>query len=262
LANENGLESISPGNLKSPAYENGIFMPVAPEQSWSEDLLGALNREMVLGLKEHDAQNMIIKIKEDLEGKEKSVARWILNELDDDQEFWKIILDNLESPSPRGGNPKQLIPFVPGVSAYCNIRRASKSGSPWRPAKFFFSLLRSGVTEFQEYENYWNQFKDALAVDEETDDHLATKLDKMLRQQYPGSISPPQAAIPPSASSHLPEEEIDYKTPSQEFVRGLNTLINLKPSLTRKQWISLVEGWLRLGFSVHFLWLVGLPGSF
>ena len=50
--------------------------------------------------------------------------------------------------------------------------------------------------------------------------------------------------------------------PAKQFVHDLDHTLVLKQSLTRRQWISLVESTLRLGAASHVLWLCRAGGAF
>ncbi len=100
----------------------------------------------------------------------------------------------------------------------------------------------------------WRRLFDALSVTE-TDDIWARWLKQEfdLRQgTHPtwdfDSLDRDYQDIPP-------EEKATLSFPAKQFVRDLDSILDTKSHMTRKQWISLLEALLRLAAVSHVIWL-------
>jgi hypothetical protein len=60
----------------------------------------------------------------------------------------------------------------------------------------------------------------------------------------------------PSIPDGIPENERStLRYPAKQFVTDLDAIIDAKPSVTRRQWLSLLDSVLRIGSVSHVLWL-------
>lgn len=168
---------------------------------------------------------------------------------------WRTILqDVVESPKQRHQSDKrflQLSPVVPDVALYSGSARLA--GSPWNPGELVRRMVWMGARSAEHAEQLWQALHNALSITE-SDDAWARWLHEEFGRR--GPVDRPWQSPPPLAMSMLAEEERPYlHLPAQQFARDLEAVIAAKSSMTRRQWISVLEAIVRLGAVSHVLWL-------
>lgn len=246
-----GLETFKDGwsfryDEHSAYYRNSSFDPPAPEYSVGEVLVGAAYRGLNLGIHENRVE---LDAAEDLPIKlaEKSKLS--------EEEWRQVLLDvdrGLGSP-PFRKQPAKLTPispFVPEIGRYsCVLGTADRR---WNPYNLLTSAIGSGASKNAPEEVLYDLFQ-ALRVDEE-DDLLArfieTRLGRLSDREEPevNDIWPPANRL----------TEGTTLTPAERFVEDVKSLIELKSSQTRKQWVVLLEALFRVGLPLHFMWMCRL----
>jgi hypothetical protein len=242
------FESGKWGNdMDHPEYVNSMLVPVSPQWTTSEALMGATYRRYVLGVSE------------------KSVDRQKLSQLSqsipgdsDEKGLWQSLLSEsggLRSPvlKRETGDLLQVMPLVPNLAKYGCIL-GSKSTHRWDPGSLIDSAFRSG-TGPAGYDSFISDFKDALAVG--PDDDLLARFVQEGLDLGTGTAQPRGPSRETFAwrdgsgsDSGLP--------PAERMVRDLRVAIKLKGTLTRRQWTAFLESILRLGLGMHELWLARL----
>jgi hypothetical protein len=228
-----------------PSYANSLFTTEAPEWSTGEVLLGSVYRKLILGV--HD--NIV-----NLEH-----IPTLAGKLAPEQELWSsLLLDRGGLASPlksgqRGTRPfRQLMPFVPHVARHaCVVGSASKRR--WNPGNFLLNVIGAGAAPAKS-QQILNSLADALKVGD-TDDVFARFAEQRLSTAIPEPAAAPvtidqdrQCAF---RGKDIPLIEVN---PAERFCRDLESVLDLKDKLTRRQWTVLVEALLRIGMGTHMLW--------
>lgn len=245
------------------AYESSVLLPVAPEYTTGEVLLASAYRTLLTG--ERDA---VVDLA-DIDRIPAAVAQ-AASEADPRvdrsafREMWEPLVfepGGLKSPTPSmgGARYKQLMPLVPQLSRVSGVLGTRRSR--WQPGNLLVSTIYAG-RGLREGPNLLRRLADSLRVDA-TDDWFAQFLEVHLAQ---ADITSPSRPVVGASGEHeerrksaawRPEPRGGY-LPSERFCADLETVIDLKPKLTRRQWTVLVESLLRLGVGLHQLWLCRL----
>lgn len=240
--------------LTVDGYDYSILALPAPEYYTGEVILGSTYRALLLGVSEADINlENVPRIPELL-----SRATGI------DQEVWaRIILegaDGLASPQPRGRWARgtwlpQLVPLVPQVAAHaCAIGAQRSRGNP---ANLLLVTLLRGLGRSRAI-SLSVKLAAALRVDDR-DDVFARFIESRLEQVRPPYSS--ETPLPPGTLSPEVQRYFDATgdtaTPSpvaSRFAGDIEATLELKPSLTRRQWTVLLESLLRIGLGTQLLW--------
>lgn len=236
------------------SYKKSILSPIAPEYTTGEVLLGAAYRKLLLGIAEQDV---------DLE--KIPFLPSLLPEVD----VWtKLLLDaeGLASPSLKGQSKTaslaQLMPLVPAISIYANVRGKKTGRRKWEPGNLLLTTLRSGTKSDVEYFDIINKLRVALNVGTEgnnRDDFLAIYVENELLKIAPQEIREVEVTnLKPESSPAWRIGRSEGLTPAERLVKDMHVILNLKKRLTRRQWTVLVEALLRIGLGTHVLWLCHL----
>lgn len=231
-------------------YDDSILAPFAPEYATGEVLLGAAYRELVLGIGENDVS---------LEDAA------TIPERSDHLALWRDLVfeaGGLRSPSlggQQGSNAlPQLMPLVPAISVYSNVRGKTR-GRRFRPGAVLFSALRSGSGTEQEYLEVVGKLRQALDVgDAGSDDLFAVFVEREMERVIFDDPLPREWKVLLHPEARFPAWRpgtSELSTPSERFVKDLHWVLQLKGHLTRRQWTVLVEAQLRMGLGMHVLWL-------
>lgn len=181
-----------------------------------------------------------------------------------DAELWnRIVTGTLRSPKrPNQAATRflQISPVVPDTAIYSMTARQSKGS--WNPGALVSKIVQLGSKGNDRANHLWNELYRHLSV-ENNDDIWA----RFLQQEFeswrtkdlqdawnaPGLIEKDESIFAWCAS--------DQCGPSTRFTRDLSASLLLKPHLTRRQWISLIESVLRIGTASHVLWLCSINHS-
>jgi len=227
-----------------PSYDGSALSPVAPEYSTGEVLLGAAYRRLLLGVQEATV---------DPEG---------INTLPTQLEptgLWDELLlgeGGLASPALAGQRGtailRQLMPLVPEVARHACV--LGRPRSRWDPARLLFSTIASGNGE-ESAREILHRVRLALSVSDD-DDLFARFVETSL-----AALASSRPDTPPDpgfgAPAYRPQKGAGL-SPAERFCGDLGAILELKPRLTRRQWVVLLEALLRLGLSMHMLWLCRL----
>lgn len=170
-------------------------------------------------------------------------------------ESWRAVLHGiLESPKQPAQSSKrfmQLCPVVPDVALYSGSARLS--GNSWNPGSLVQRLVQIGSESESAAAALWTAMFAALSVTE-TDDIWARWLqDEFGCRRRPGvAWAGADLQIGPDL---LDNEKHLLRLPARQFVRDISAILEAKPHMTRRQWISLLEAVTRIGVVAHVLWL-------
>lgn len=177
--------------------------------------------------------------------------------IDVDDELWKkIITKSMTSPKTANQSKKkflQLSPLVPDSTIYSMSARLG--GSPWNPGKLIARMISMGSETKACALNLWQDIFEKLSVTED-DDVWARLIQKELitwrEKEFLGSWSKPEEL--PLKDDEL-FENLTLKSPAVRFVKDLKVVLALKNTLTRRQWISMMESLCRIAACSHVMWL-------
>ena len=114
-------------------------------------------------------------------------------------------------------------------------------------------MICLGSGSADEAKERWGNLFNALSV-RESDDIWA----RWLQGEFESwsRVGSTWSLQPMSEIVFLPVDEWDrLQFPAKQFVRDLDAVLRAKNSMTRRQWISLLEAIVRLGAVAHSLWL-------
>ena len=242
-----------PWKFSHRAYDESVFnIRPAPEFSTAEVAVASLYRSSGFGdYKENDVPragreldllSSAARSKPDIPGRIRA-------------DTWHSILHGvLESPKQPNQSSKRFLslnPLVPNVAIYSGSARLA--GNSWNPGALVKRMIQLGSANTQHGELVWQHLHEALSVGP-NDDIWARWLQAefSIRHQTKTKWGPTNLAT----LDGLPEsEKATLRYPAKQFVKDLEAIIQAKDSMTRRQWISLLESVVRLGTVSHMLWL-------
>lgn len=168
---------------------------------------------------------------------------------------WRTILHGvIESPKQPQQSDKrflQLSPVVPDISLYSGSARLA--GSPWNPGELIKRLIWMGAPSAVNAQQLWQALHEGLSVTQ-GDDAWALWLHEEFGRRAPKNFAW-QAPGPLKLEMLEEEERLQFHLPAGQFVRDLQAVLGAKSSMTRRQWVSVLESVVRLGAVSHVLWV-------
>lgn len=244
-----------PWQNSHPLYQESAFaMTPAPENANSEIILFSLYRVLgFAGLPESTVPQNGRDLDRDIQQFRNRKQPRKGAALDADS-FYTMIHSALESPKLPSQSSKrflQVTPLVPQAATFSGSARLT--GSPWLPGAMVRRMVWLGAANAQAAEASWKALFDALSVSS-TDDVFARFVQHEMAAWSPDLVwSPAALGEPPEPLDPTDWEGLIY--PARQFVGDLQSIIDAKDSLTRRQWTSLLEAILRIGVVSHVLWL-------
>lgn len=243
----------SPWKNSHTAYEESAFnIRPAPEFSTAEVAVSSLYR--ACGFPNYAESDVPRAGREfDRLSRVRAPRGGAANRLGDDT--WRTILHGvLESPKQRNQSSKrflQLCPIVPDVALYSGSARLV--GNSWNPGALVERMIELGSDSPQDASSLWNRLFDALSIAPDDDVwarwiHEEFSRRQRIAQEWTRSTLPSSPGLPVSEKAHI-------RYPARQFVKDLDAIIDAKASMTRRQWISLLEAVVRLAAATHVLWL-------
>lgn len=238
------------------AYKNSAFaIRPAPEFATSEVVVSSLYR--AVGFADFSERNVI------LAGSalQKDSQRRTVGTTGISNETWQTILHGvLASPKQSNQSTKrflQMSPLVPDVNLYSGSARLA--GNPWNPGALVQKMVQMGTQTEENAGALWKSIFEALSVSD-ADDAWARWLQEEFTRRKLSSVPATWSYVEwTPVGSDLPLEDKNCLTfPAQQFVVDIQSVIEAKPRMTRRQWISLFEAIVRVGAVAHVLWLCGL----
>lgn len=246
----------NPWKESHPAYEKSTFFHIrpAPEFATAEVLVSSLCRAAGFNMPEKDVPSSGREFnKNSLTPRthERSGSKI-------DMDTWRVVLNGvLESPKQSNQSSKrflQMCPIVPDVALYSGSARLA--GNSWNPGQLIERMISFGSEDHAQAQALWQKLFEALGVSE-SDDIWARWLHQefVLRRKggvhWKPSVLPYEEGLPANDKARI-------SFPARQFVRDLDSIIQAKPYMTRRQWVTLLEALLRLGCVTHVLWLCDL----
>jgi hypothetical protein len=168
---------------------------------------------------------------------------------------WRTVLHGvLESPKQPNQSSKrflQLSPIVPDIALYSGSARLS--GNSWDPGILLQRMVQLGSDSTATADDLWNRIFEAMSIGEDDDIWARWLQEEFERRKKSG---PRWGSRRLESGANLPDDEkLELTYPARQFVRDVKAILDAKPCMTRRQWISLLEAIVRLGSVTHVLWL-------
>lgn len=246
----------SPWKNSHPAYESSAFnIRPAPEFATAEVILASLYREV--GFPDHSESDVPVAgrhfDKATLSSKAKNQKAGHVS-----NDTWRTVLHGvLESPKqPKQSSKRflQLSPLVPDCALYSGSARLA--GNPWHPGALVRRIVHFGAATDDEAIRVWRNLFDSLSVTS-GDDVWARWLQEEFQHRRLSNLKVEWQHDPlrKLLENIPPADRASLRHPAKQFVVDLQAVIEAKPSMTRRQWLSLLDAILRLGTVAHVLWL-------
>lgn len=239
-------------HLQHPAYRESVLnIRPAPELATGEVVIASIYR--VVGFPGHSEGDV-----PKAAGKFARASRKDAGSDHLSPEAWRTVLHAALTSPRRPKQPEmsypQLSPVVPDTALYSNAARIR--GNPWNPGQLVRRIIQLGSPDAESARGLWGDLFRALSVSEDDDiwarwlqsefEHRRTAQAKWM---YDDRID--DESLPAGDKGHS-------KIPACRFVRDLASVIAVKPCMTRRQWVSLLEAVTRLAVVAHVLWLCGV----
>jgi hypothetical protein len=248
-----------------PAYQGSILAPVAPEYTTGEGLIAAAYRTLLLGVSDSSVDlSSIDKLPDELDA---AAERGDVGTFSDNGraqfiESWRELVTTpggLSSPIPAGSQARlrQLMPLVPRLGYRSGVIGAF-GRNRWQPGTLLLSALGTGGGPTHAG-TLIEGLRAALRV-ERGDDLLARYVEGCLAAVHPDREAPSLDSLVDTglAAAAWRADQSDGHIPAERFVADLAFVLELKPRLTRRQWTTMLEAQLRIGLSMHQMWLCNL----
>lgn len=171
---------------------------------------------------------------------------------------WRLIVANtLKSPKQPSQSTKrflQVMPIVPDAAIYSLSARLSANS--WNPGELVSTLLNFGSDSESQSQGLRDELFESLSVNKQ-DDIWARFLDDEFKSwRIPkNNVAWKRKSYEGWSSVIQDWSKGKVNCPSRQFSRDLPAVLKLKSVLTRRQWISMLESFLRLGTASHVMWL-------
>lgn len=245
--------AASPWKQSHEAYEQSPFnIRPAPEFATAEAVVASLYRS--LGFKDASEGSIPAAGREfdratQNPGHSERVGSNITNDT------WRTVLHGvLESPKQPNQSSKrflQLCPMVPDVALYSGSARLSANS--WNPGQLIQRMVILGSESPGAAQECWRRLFSAMTVGE-ADDIWARWLDGEFQLRRKATVNWDFQRLDEAPDLPVGDKQ-DLSFPAQQFVRDLDAIVDAKGSMTRRQWVTLLEAVLRLGSVTHVLWL-------
>ncbi|MBX3316393.1 MAG: hypothetical protein KF902_05960 [Phycisphaeraceae bacterium] len=231
--------------------ESFLHVRPAPEYASGEVVLASLVRNVGFGptLEGQVPRNGTELLRRVLKGKPTSTPLLAAD-------TWHSVLESsLKSPKQPNQSAKrflQLCPLVPDCALYSSSARLTANS--WNPGEMVKRIVAFGAADQAAATRTWQRLFESLSVTKEDDDPWAVGLQSEFEawrgKDAHWSLQPLQAQ--PLIDSWRAG---GGDSSARRFVEDLDYVLDLKQSLTRRQWVSMLESLLRLACATHVLWL-------
>jgi hypothetical protein len=235
--------------------KSALAVRPAPEFATSEVVVSSLYRAVGFdGFSEKDVISAGNAFQKASQGNSAAIVGGISNET------WQTILHGiLASPKQSNQSSKrflQMSPLVPDTNLYSGSARMA--GSPWNPGALIGRIIQMGCKSEEEASQLWKAIFEALSVDDGDDAWARWLQEEFARRKLPTTSASWSYCNWVAELNDLSSADKDALTfPAQQFSVDIKSIIEAKPTMTRRQWISLFEAIVRIGAVAHVLWLCG-----
>ncbi|MBL9149845.1 MAG: hypothetical protein JNM94_14230 [Phycisphaerae bacterium] len=241
------------GKSGTHGHYAGSFLQVrpAPEYASGEVVLASLVRNVGFGptLEGHVPRNGTELLRRVQKGK--PTGKPLLA-----ADTWHSVLESsLKSPKQPNQSAKrflQLCPLVPDCALYSSSARLTTNS--WNPGEMVERIIAFGAADQNAAECMWQRLFESLSVTNTADDPWAVGLQSEFEAWRSKDA---RWALQPLQPHPLIESwrAGGGDSAARRFVGDLEYVLDLKASLTRRQWVSMLESLLRLACATHVLWL-------
>ena len=239
-----------------PAYKDSAFaIRPAPEFATSEVVLSSTYRAVGFS---GFSEKKVIEAGREFQKKASLSGAPPLGGVSNDT-WTTVIFHALASPKQSKQSTRrvlQMSPLVPDANLYSGSARLA--GNPWNPGALIERMIAMGA-EDEKAKSLWTQLFDALSVDG-NDDAWARWLQEEFTRRKPATVDS-KWSLSKWEPDSLSISDVDRSLltfPSQQFVVDLSSVLAAKSTMTRRQWLSLVEAIVRLGSVSQVMWLCGV----
>jgi hypothetical protein len=170
----------------------------------------------------------------------------------------EILKNRLKVPMSSGSRKEQpsvwpVVPMIPALQKISCFTRLT--GNPWNPGAYVTAMIHKGATSKEAANYIMLKLKDKLGLEKEGEDAWATLLESNVTSmaQLWGE---PQSSQKGGGKHNELSHTIDCNPfPARALCSDLISIIDLKDSLTRRQWISMMDSLLRMSCATEFLWV-------
>lgn len=149
----------------------------------------------------------------------------------------------------------QITPLIPDAAIYSLSARLTHNS--WNPGLLIMRMIGYGSLSLEESNRRASEFRQALSVDA-SDDLWAQYFQAEMELWRSKDVHLGDAVglpFAPEVPAVLNWRQAPDCIPASQFVADLQRVVELKPQLTRRQWVTFVESLLRLGAASHLLWV-------
>lgn len=253
----------APWKTSHKAYRGSVFsISPAPEYANSEVLIASLYR--TIGF-QNISEPKIPQAGRDFEQK---IKKFLKKKRSPDDAVMRVDLWNttlhsvLESPKLPNQSTKrflQVSPLVPNTALFSGSARLT--GNSWPAGTLVQRMLWMGSSSDAAASALWRDLFDALSVRND-DDAFA----QFLQKELAAWLETPEEwrFVEPQEDSRMTFCAEDYSSsvyPARQFVKDVAAVIQAKSSMTRRQWVSLLDAILRLASVSHVMWLCKIQST-
>jgi hypothetical protein len=253
--NEFYLSPTAPSS-QHQTYKSAFFrMRPAPENATGEVLLSALYRTVGFPtISERDVPSLGSEFYRRLQTPTKQL---LSRDGKISARGWSKIIDEiLKSPKQLNQSKQrflQLMPLVPSLALYTSSARLK--GKPWNPGDLVKRTLWFSGLGNDAVEKTWKRIFDTLTVDRSDDVWARFLAEELVSWKPPRNTHEWEYAGLGDSMAICNEDAIAMLSPAKYFHEDLDAILRLKPHLTRRQWISMLESILRIGTASHVFWI-------
>jgi len=238
-----------------PTYKNSAFsINPAPEFSTAEVAIASLYRAAGFSNAPENAvgkngrvlnQKAIDALRVDPEPNQIRAGTW--------RTVLTAVLESPKQPKQTAKRLLQLCPLVPDISLYSGSARAT--GNSWNPGALIQRMILLGAPRLEDARELWHRLFIAISVSDD-DDIWARWVQKEFESRRLADTSWAEQELEFQDKPLLRDEEkAGLHYPAKQFVKDLYAVIEAKGSMTRRQWVSVLDSIVRLGMVMHVLWL-------
>jgi hypothetical protein len=256
------LEEFKARPWRTPhdAYRQSAFvMSPAPEYASSEVLLASLYRTIGLeGVAEGSVPPIGRLLEKSIQSGKKPEGALLSTDAWNKVVHW--VLESPKLPNQSSKRFLQMSPVVPEVARFSGSARLA--GNPWNPGQLVQTMVWLGSEDSVRAAELWQRLFNALEVGQD-DDVWARWLEQEFGNWRPkdGSAFALRSGNKPAVDGFAPVERARLRYPARQFVKDLDAVILAKPSMTRRQWTSMLEAIIRLAATSHVMWICELHDS-
>ena len=249
--------------------ESGAFFrPMrVPEQCLGEMLSAEIQRELCFhSLADATIQTTGSKLLKELRKSQDEDDEWLSHFLD------VVARYPVQARQAAKHDIAYVIPFLPSISFFSTPRRVTKRNEgdtkeqdrSWKPGLFMKECLSYCMPENQ-VDEFLLKLKEAISVNENDDlfaKFISEKLEIALEKHVGTRISDfkSDSAYKHSKPCYMPESVRDkiVIAPFKRFANDIRAVMSVKPYVSRRQYMAMLESILRIGTASHVVWMCNI----